>query len=186
MIEDNYKRYFSHNNLLKSSKHILFNAIFNFINNKIKEFYNNNNGKETFRKQLKRIKAKQIYELNLNFNRELLHKTIKDIFSNDNKGRIKDYNKKIIENLLNEKDITIKNYFSNLFNLTFIQCLEHYRGSKFYNELNGMKLLKEEINTFMNENKEYALVVEYYFENYESILNFKKSRRSKKRNHNEN
>ena len=77
MIEDNYKRYFSQNNLLKTCKHILFNAIFNFINNKIKEFYNNNNGKETFRKQLKRINAKQIYELNLNFNRELLHKTIK-------------------------------------------------------------------------------------------------------------
>ena len=90
----------------------------------------------------------------------------------------KDYNKKLIENLLNEKDVIIKDYVNNLFNLTFIQCLEHYRGTKFYDELNGMRLFEEEESNKLDE--EFYNHLKYYLDNYEIIINNKKSRKSRK------
>ena len=174
-------------NIRRKCKHIILFAILNFINDRIKEFYNNNIGKGVFTKQLQSLNQTQTSDQNIKFNQDFLNKTLKDIFSNDICGKItylpKDHNKKLIEHLLNEKNIIIKDYFTNLFKLTFIQCLEHYRGSNFFDELNGMKLLTEEINNFMDD-EEYAYQIKYYFQKYEEIINNKKSRNSKKKEQN--
>ena len=118
----------------------------------------------------------------IKYNKELLNRTIKDIFSDNIYGKItslpNDYNKKFIQNLLNEKDVIIKDYFNNLCNLTFIQCLEHYRGTKFYDELNGMRLFEEEESNKLDQDLYHHL--KYYFDNYEIIINNKKSRKSRK------
>ena len=147
------------------------------INNKIKEIYNNIIGKGILLKQLKPL---QKLESNIKYNKELLNKTLKDIFSDNIYGKItsfpKDYNKKLIKNLLNEKDIAKKEYFNKLFDMKFIQCLEHYRGTHFYNELNGMRLFKDESNQIDEDFYEH---LNYYFNNYEEIINNKKSRKSR-------
>ena len=147
------------------------------INNKIKELYNNIIGKGILLKQLKPL---QKLESNIKYNKELLNKTLKDIFSDNIYGKItsfpKDYNKKLIKNLLNEKDIAKKEYFNKLFDMKFIQCLEHYRGTHFYNELNGMRLFKDESNQIDEDFYEH---LNYYFNNYEEIINNKKSRKSR-------
>lgn len=164
---------------IKCNKYLL-KAILDFINIKIKELYNNNIGKGILIKQLQTL---QKSESNIKFNQELLYKTIKDIFSDNIYGKItafpKDYNKKLIENLLNEKDCIIQDYFKTLFSLTFIQCLEHYRGTKFYNELNGMRLLEED-ESIKKDDEELYEYYKYYFNNYESIINNKRSRKSRK------
>ena len=73
-----------------------------------------------------------------------------------------------------------KDYFTNLFNLTFKQCLEHYRGTNFYIELKGMNLFEEDINNYMDD-KEYAEHLGYFFQNYEKIIYNKKSRKPRKK-----
>ena len=179
------KNKYNDTNIRRKTKHLLFDNILNFSNNTIKKVYNNNIRKGILMKQFFPLNTKPKSELNSEYNKELLNKTIKDIFSDVISQKYtnipKDHNKKLIKDLLNEKDLNIKNYFTNLFSLTFIQCLEHFRGTKFYNELNGMKLLEEEIKNYDNE-KEYAENLQYYFNNYEKIINNKKSRNSKKKN----
>ena len=178
------KNKFDDNNIRRKCKHILLSTILDFINERIKDCYKNNIGQGIFIKQLQSLNGIQKSEPNIKFNQDFLKQKLKDIFSDDISGKItkfpKDFNKKLIEYLLNEKDITIKDYFTNLFNLTFSQCLEHYRGTNFYYELNGIKSLKKEIMNYM-EDEEYVAAIEYYFQNYEKIINNKKSRNSNKK-----
>ena len=174
---------FNPNNIIRKCKCFVFEIISAHINNKIKYFYNNNIGKGIFKKQLLSLNQHQKSDSNAKFNKELLNMSLKEIFSSDISGKYsnfdKDYNKKIVENLLNEKDIIIKDYFTNLFNLTFIQCIEHYIGEKTYNELKGMRLFEENINGDMDD--EYSKTLEYYLKNFKNIINNKNSRKSKKK-----
>ena len=181
--ENSFNNKFKDDNIRRKCKHLVLDSIFDFINNKIIELYNNNIGKGIFKKQLQKLNKKQKSESNIKFNQEFLNRTIKDIFSDDISKRIynypKDFNKKLIENLLNENDFNKKDYFNNLFNLTFIQCLEHYIGINFDYELKGMRTFEDEINKFMDD-ENYARYLEYYLRNYQCIINNKKSRKKNK------
>ena len=59
-----------------------------------------------------------------------LLKKLKDIFSENISKRLSNYsqnhNQIIIDLLINEKDEDKKNYFTKLFNLTFIECLKYF------------------------------------------------------------
>ena len=181
--EKKYKNMFNPNNILRKCKHIVLDNIFNHLNNKIREFYKDDIGKGIYKKQFLSLNSQHKSESNIKFNKELLNTPIKDIFSANISGRYtiyaQDYNKKIVDSLLIDKDPFIKDYFTNLFNLTFIQCLEHYAGKKTYNELIGMQLLKDESNSFMDD--EYVKNIKIYLDNFENIINRKRSRKSHKR-----
>ena len=178
---------FKDTNVRRKCKLILLGAILNFTNDKLEKFYNNNIGKGIFIKKLQSLNQKQTSGSNVKFNQDLLNKTIKDIFSDDICRKINnlppDHNRKLIEHLLNEKNIIIKDFFTNLFNLTFLQCLEHFRGTKFYNELNGMKKFEEDSSS-IGDDKEYLKILDYYIQNYETIINNKKPRKSKNKEEN--
>ena len=180
MNEDNK---YNFSNILRTIKHFIIKSILDFINNKIKELYNNNIGNGIFKKQLQTLNQKDKSETNIKFNQHFIHRTIGDIFSNDISDRYtnysKDYNKIIIENLLNEKNYIIKDYFTDLFNLEFKQCLEHYRGTNSYNVLNGMRLFEEDKQ---NLDDEYLKTLEYYLNDYENTIYNKKARKSRKNN----
>ena len=143
--------------------------------------YNGNIGKGILTKQLKKLNQK-LSNSNIKFNKEFLFKSIRDIFSDKISSRITncppEHNKIIIQSLLNEKDINKKNYFNNLFSLTFFQCLEHFRGTNSYPELKEMNTLKNELKKYSNI--DYVSNLDYYFHNYEIIINKKKSRKSRK------
>lgn len=169
-------------NLRRKCKHILLNSIFNFINKKIINIYKNNIGKGYLIKQLRTLEQKKTSDCNLQYYKNLLNKTIREIFSDKISSRNTflppDHNKNLIQKLLNEKDEFKKKYFNNLFGLTFSQCLEHFIEKKFYNELNGMDVLKDEVKKYIDE--EYADNLTYYFYNYEKIINEKKIRKKRK------
>ena len=181
--ENSFNNKYKDDNIRRKCKHLVLDSISDFINNKIIRLYNNNIGKGIFKKQLQALNKKQKSESNIKFNQEFLNRTIRDIFSEDISGRIsnypKDFNKKLIDNLLNEEDFYKKEYFNNLFNLKFVQCLNHYIGTNFHYELKGMRIFEDEINNYM-EDENYARNLEYYLRNYECIINNKKSRKSKK------
>ena len=169
-------------NLRRKCKHILINSVFNFINEKLVNIYNNNIGKGYLIRQLRTLEQKKKSDCNLRYYKDLLNKTIGEIFSNKISSRNTflppDHNKNLIQKLLDEKDEQKKKYFINLFGLTFLQCLDHFIEKKFYNELNGMSVLKDELKKYIDE--DYVDNITYYFNNYEKIINEKKTRKMRK------
>lgn len=98
-----------------------------FINNIISLVYEGNKGHGIFKKELKTIVPIENQNTKVIDNIYLLNKTLKDIFStNINKkytGFPLDINKKIIEELLNEKNEYRKKIFTDLFNKTFLDFI---------------------------------------------------------------
>ena len=158
-----------------------------FINEKIKSLYGGNIGSGIFKKELRTLNQQQKNDGTIEFNQNFLYKKIKDIFSDNVSGRYTNYpldnNKRLIEKLLNEKDEFKKKFFTDLFDLTFLDCLKHYTGEKFINELRGFDNLEDEIGKIRKKYKEdgndYVEALKYYLKNYESILNHKKPRKLK-------
>ena len=172
------------NNLFRKCKFILIYNLRKFINNKIKEIYNNNIGNKITIKKLFQPKKKIIGYLNIDFNLMLLEKSLLEIFSDDISNS-PNSNKRLIEELLNEKEEDNRNYFKNLFNLTFLDCLDHFTTKRVIEELQGLKTfldIKNDENKSKSSilyNKDDLGFLEYYFNHYEEILNKRNSRRIK-------
>ena len=175
-------------NVRRKCKHIILENIKNFINNKIEIIYKGKIGQGINIKKLLILNQDKTANDSVAFNKYFLKQTIGTIYSGDITNKYtnfpKNHNKVLIQKLINEKDETKRNYFNRLFNLTFLQCLKHFRESEYYEELNGMKLLKEVIEENLNDTN-YIEVLKYYIFYYENILEKKKSRnRNKKKSEN--
>ena len=174
---------YSDDNLRRKVKHIVLSHILDFMNDKIKEIYHGNIGQGMFIKKLLIINHQQKANINVKYNKNFLTKTLGDIFSDDLSNKFtnypKDHNRNLIKTLTNEEDESKRIYFSKLFNLTFLEGLEHFRGSRIHEELIGLKGYHEELEKYYNE-KEYKSCLNYYINNFESIIRNKKSRNRKK------
>lgn len=163
----------SDDNLRRKCKHLILNSLLIFINNKIKELYNNRIGRGICIKQLQALNQKTKSTSNINYNKELIIKTIGEIFSDKISGRFSnfmpDHNQRLIQKLLNEENIDIRNFFTQIFNLTFFQYLEHFYGTKNVSELIDMKDFDDEIKDFIEE--------ENLLEKFENIINNKNSKK---------
>ena len=172
---------FSDDNLRRKIKDIILDKILLYINEKIRRLYNNNIGKGICRKQLLKLNKKKISSTKVNYNKEFLHKTLEDIFSEQSK-QIKnfpeDFNKKLIISLMNATDYNKSKYFQKLFNLTFLECLNHFIGKEIHEELIGMTNMNKKLEEFSNDGN-YKECLNYYFVNYESITNKKIGRKSR-------
>ncbi len=155
-----------------------------FINQKIDDIYEGKIGNGIFKKELKTINHQQKKDASVSFNKDFLIKTLGEIFSDNVSSRYTNipliHNKKLILSLINEKDENKKKYFTNLFNITFLDCLKHFRGDIKLIELEGLKCfesLKESIKSKCNEEgDEYVDSLEYYLKNFEIITGNKKPR----------
>ena len=160
-------------------KHILLDNILHFINDKINELSEH----KTIFGKLKNIGQKERSEGNTEYNKQFLNKTLFEIFSSKITGRItnflSDYNEKIIDNLLKDKDDNKRKYFNDLFNLTFTKSLHHFNGTNYYKELDGMKRMVDEVKKESKGDEEYENHLKYYFLNFEEIINNKKGKKSK-------
>ena len=170
---------FSDDNLRRKVKHLVLKNAFDFINEKIRSMYSDIN-KGIFTKQLLTINQKQISDATILFNKKFLEKPLKDIFSVEISKRYTNYleshNKNLINFLMNEEEDENKRvYFNNLFNLKFIECLEHFRGTADYIHLEGMKTF-DEIKDDFAKDKNYLDVLTNYVEEYENITRNKKER----------
>jgi hypothetical protein len=167
---------YSDDNLRRKCKHLVLKYIFDFINKKVCEIYKKVD-KGIISKKLLTIKQDQISNATIDFNQKFLNKKIGDIFSEDISSRYTNYlvehNKNLIKSLINEKDDDIRGYFTGLFNLKFIECLKHFRGTENYYYLNGLTTFDE--IKFEND-KEYLEVLTKYIFNYEKIIGNKKAR----------
>ena len=149
-------------------KILLIKYITQFINGKIKEIYNKEEGKDLV---IKKLSNNGVF---LSHDRDIVTKTLKEIFISNIGFYLKqidcDKNKKLIEKLLNEKDDDKRNYFENLFNLTFLDCLEHFTTKRFIEELQGLKTFLD-IKNDENESKRLRLDDKEYLNSFEYALN---------------
>ena len=181
---------FSDDNILRKCKNVITDCVLKFINNKIKILYPNENEIFLKEKRLFKMKQNQPIKSRANYNKEFLNKTLKEIFSENISTKYTRYspshNKDLIEFLVNEKDETKKTIFNKIFNLTFLDCLKHFRGSALYDELQGM----DQLNKYLKETKnvegdeEYCTIFNYFINNFESIIMEKKPRNRKSKNNN--
>ena len=155
----------------------------------IYNIYNGDIGNGIFKKELQTINQSQKSDATINFNINFLTKKLSEIFSDTISGRFTNFppnhNKTLINQLLNEKDEEKKNFFRTLFNLTFIDCLKHFRGEEHINILDGLiyfKDMRDEIlNKYEEDGNDYYETLKYYLDNYEQIIYKKKARKSRKK-----
>ena len=159
----------SDDNLRKKCKDLMVYSILNFVNKIIKEPNNKRIGRGICLKQLGELIPKEKMESNINYNKEFLIKTIDEIFSGKISGRFSNFMPDDIQKLLNEENIDIRNFFTQIFNLTFFQYLEHFYGTKNVSELIDMKDFDDDIKDFIEE--------ENLLEKFENIINNKNSKK---------
>lgn len=191
--ENSFHNKFSDDNTRRKCKFILLAYIKDFINKKIEEKYNNI-GCGVNIKKLMTLNKKQVSNSKIDFNKEFLKKTLSEIFSEPISSRYTNYpnnkNEKLIEELFNEKDNEKRLYFQKLFNLSFLDCVNHFIENEKIEILEGLTLFKEMIvneKELKNKNivldgensDEYLKHLEYYFKDYEEILRRKSSRKRK-------
>ena len=176
---------FADDNIIRKIKNSLIKSLNKLINQKILSIYSKDKSKSLRGKQLRKLKQNQVEWSKAEYNKLFLNKNLQSIFSEDisNKYKIKNpkHNKELIEELLNENDEQKRSIFQGIFNLTFIDCLKHFRGSIFLEELSGMKTFKDYLNKsdFGDNSTEYKEILTIYTNNFEKIVMEKTSRKKK-------
>ena len=172
---------YSEDNIIRKIKSTILSFVIQFINTTIYSVYNGKIGKGKYMKELKKNNKAQINDTN--GNKIFLHKNLGDIFSEDISTKYcnfaNDHNKKLIKKLLSEKEGEKRILFEKLFSLTFLDCLSHIRGSKYYPELEGIETLDDILQKF-EEDADYYDLFKYYIFNFEKIVMNKKTRISRK------
>ena len=143
------------------------------------------------KKKILDINKQQVVIANIDYNQKFMKETIGTILSDTISTRFTNYrpkhNEELIKRLKEDKNKNIREYFEKLFNLTFLDCVDHFIGNEKLEILEGMTLFEEmkddhaqleKRNIDLND-ESYLENLKYYFENYESILKAKKSRNRK-------
>ena len=170
---------YSNDNMQRKIKHLIIKNTQDLINYNISE-------KDFSSPKLLTLNQEQIFNSKVEFNKAFLQKTLKDIFSENISNRYhkpSDYNKTLIDNLINSGKEENKIFFKKLFDVKFIECLEHFRKSKEIEVLKGLTLFDDLINYKKDKNfedKAYVKGIRQLLMNYETIIGQKKERNRKK------
>ena len=173
---------FSSDNIIRKINTKLFDSILYLLNSTIKKENINEIEKIYFLK----IDQKIIKNININYIKKLFKTKIKDIFS-------KNISKKYYNYGLDYNSILIKKIYADkkqiktisILEKTFLECLEHFRGSKFYNELNGLEKKYQTVINCLKDNgetEEYIDIFKNIMDNYEQNYSNKIARRTRKNN----
>jgi len=177
---------YSYDNLKRKCKHLVIENVLDFINKKIYEAYDGDIGIGLTTKKLMKLNQFQKINGDVDFNKKLLTMSLREIFSQNITRKIRlfesDHNKKLIETIIREK----KELFEKIFNLTFIECVEHFIGEKEIEELRGLRLfseLKNEIiDKYKTDGESYYENLKLFLKEFENKINKVKSRKKRKKN----
>ena len=164
---------YTSDNMIKKCKTVILRILGNLINKKIKNIFHSN------QKRLLKMNQKQIINTHVNYNKLFLYKKLKDIFSENVSSKCKrypnDYNRRLINELLNQKDKNKKIFFSDLLNLTFLDCVEHFSGLKQIYCLQDLENI-DDVCKSLGDDKNYQESFRCYIENFQTIIEKKKPR----------
>ena len=175
------------NNKLKKVRLMILNAILRFVNKKIKKVFNDNIGKGIVMKQLVNFSRDELTHSSVEFDKKFLKKQLKEIFSGNISGKYTNYlknkNEDLVKELINLEDNG--EYFKAIFQLSFLDCIEHINEIKYIDILYDLETLDEII---LNESEGEDLDkddIDNYKEtikHYKDYIENKNSRRSRKQN----
>jgi hypothetical protein len=178
------KENYSNDNLLRRAKTILFDSLLKYDNYIISKVYNDHIGNGVNIKKLLKINHSQIKNINANYNRDLIKTSQGKIFSENISKRHtyypEDHNKRLINKLLNENDDDKRKTFVNLFSKTLKECIQHITGQKI-EELKGLERFYENEINELEEGDEFKKEIKKFIDNYETIINKKKPRKTKQK-----
>lgn len=167
----------NNNNNLKKVRNMLLNSLFRFINKKIKKEFNNDIGKGPNIKQFKSVSKKNLSHSKVEFDKQFLNVKLKEIFSENVSKKYTNYlpnkNKDLFLNL---KDY---DYFKKIFELTFLDCIQHINGNKNI-LLDDFETIEEIILQENNKfDKEDIDMYKDIIINYQTYIENKKERKKK-------
>ena len=166
-------------NIVRKIKSKLFESILIILNSSIYDKSKNYLSSNIFLK----IEQKIIKDTNVISNQNLLKTKLKNIFSNNVSDKFKnyglDYNKKLIIKIYKEN---IQTKTIAILERTLLECLEHFRGSKYYPELEGLENEYTNVITKFKEDGEtddYINCFKEIINIFEEFYNNKKPRKTK-------
>ena len=168
--------------ILRKIRTMSLRTVIIFINEMIKIIYNNDIRKSILIRQFLEINKKELSHSNVEFDKKFLYKELKEILSENISEKYSNFppdkNKRLVEELITSE--IGGPYFQKLFELTFLDCLEHIRGTKKFSELMGLMDVEEMLNyEEFKIDKDQIQTYEDYIYEYENIIKRKKSRNSK-------
>ena len=185
---------YSYDNMTKKLKQLLINSILNFVNTVLIEEEKDTSTlkrkkdskwKVNLTPCLVKIDQNIIGNIKVEYNKNLLNLSLKEIFSNDITSKItslsKDFNKKIIDEIYqnNQKERTIK-----ILNMTLAQCIDHLNSKEYYPELQGLENEYENIINKLKdsgETNEYIELFKDLFYRFEEFYNNKRIKKGGKK-----
>ena len=172
----------SFDNLIRKIKHTLLEAFLALVNIKIKMEYKIQ--KKTFIWEILKINQSQANNSKIDYNKIFLDKTLKEIFSakvTTKNHCDSNHNKKLIEKLLKDEKPERRNIFEKLFNYKFSDLLRYVRGERNgLDELTGLTFHSRFYKQIFDD-QEYAYNFYYTLNNFEILLNKRKSRNRPKK-----
>ena len=178
---------YCYDNITRKFKSKLFESILNFLNSSLKKVEIENTRKFSKKKVYSKpvflkINQEIIKNINVDYNQKLLKSTIKEIFSTNISIKMKNYgfehNRKVIEKIYEEKNQTKT---IGILERTLLECLKQFRGTNYYEELEGLenqyKIVIE--NMKENETDEYIQLFEDFMNRFEEYYGNKKARPKK-------
>ena len=146
-----------------------------FINGKIMEILHKKD-------VIKKVRPENTKNTDVKFEQEFMYKTLEEIFSTNVS---KKYTKTRVPGKYNKNKITALKLQSsdlkNIFNIKFIECLNHFFGKNNLEELNGMKTFEEiDLKEEEDEKEKFKNCLIYYAKNYEQNVLRARPRNNKK------
>ena len=139
--------------------------------------------------QFQEIDRTNLSHSNVGYDQDFLNFKLEEILSWNISGKItnffKEHNKNLLIKLLSSENCSY--YFSELFKLTFNDCLKYIQRKEFkYSELlDGLGDCEQIIETFSKEedlnNADYCKKFKSVFENYQIFIGSKKERQPRKK-----
>ena len=187
---------FAFDNLVRKIKSKLFGSILIILN---KSLESNDKEKTMTPNESQRVKKgevsyecflkpdqKIILQTNVRENLTLLDSKLRDIFSENVSTKAKNfskeyqlgYNKNFIEKIKNDEK---KKKTNDILDMTFFQCLEHFRGTNKYEALNGLEKEYEKVIEELSDDEEYLESFKYQLNLFEDLY---KNKRARNRNSN--
>ena len=187
---------FAFDNLVRKIKSKLFGSILIILN---KSLESNNKEKTMTPNEPQRVKKgevsyecflkpdqKIILQTNVRENLTLLDSKLRDIFSENVSTKAKNfskeyqlgYNKNFIEKIKNDEK---KKKTNDILDMTFFQCLEHFRGTNKYEALNGLEKEYEKVIEELSDDEEYLKSFKCQLNHFEDSY---KNKRARNRNSN--
>ena len=167
--------------IVKKIRIMILNSVLNFINLKIKKAVNGDIGKGICIKQLLPINKTTLYHSSVEYDKEFLNKKLKEIFSsisNKYTAVLNTKNQNLIDYLINLEEHG--KYFKDLFELSFLDCLEHIRGTNNSELLDELPKIDDIINNEGILDEDEINIYKDVINNYELIIEKKKKRNQKK------